>query len=218
VIYNIRGPNGSGKSTIARALRGADFREVVLINASAPIPKDLYVNRETGVTYRKKTGKPYTPPAPYAVPGYINNQTGVGVVGKYETDCGGCDGIKSQDAVVDAVWAMVEQAPDTVFEGVLVTTIFDRYLTMAREAQRRREGFTWVFLHTPLKVCLERIQLRNGGKPIKEDLVADKIKSMMSVRHKVRQLPDQVYLDLDSADPFTQLAEYMAKQRMERPE
>jgi gluconate kinase len=192
MIINIRGTNGSGKSTIARALRGVNYNEVGL------------------VPFKTAAGSPRW------VPGYVNRETRIGVVGSYETECGGCDTIKTQDLICDSVrrMATIDQ-PKTrhvVFEGVLVSTILKRYLDLAREFNGTPQGpFVWAFLQTPAQVCLDRIQARNGGKPIKEELVVSKIRQIENVRRKVEALPDQTVVLLDSDEPFTQLAEFIAQ-------
>ncbi len=49
----------------------------------------------------------------------------------------------------------------------------------------------WAYLDTPIEVCLARIQARNGGKPIKEDLVRDKIKSIEATRYKAKAVDER---------------------------
>lgn len=159
MIVNLRGTNGSGKSTVARDL----------------IDLDQDAMRVTLVMYRTKAGREA------GVFGYRLPNLRVVVVGKYETACGGCDGIKTQDLICDAVRAAADLEPNVLFEGVIVSTLYSRYAELAKEFPRR---FAFAYLDTPLKTCLKRIQRRNGGKPIKEDLVAAKIRAIESTRQK----------------------------------
>ena len=165
-IVNLRGTNGSGKSTVARAL--------------------LSWGPHTGIDLA-----PYTTPkgAPRVVKGYHVLEHDLIVVGPYTTDCGGCDAIKTQALVKQSIKIAASQARHVFFEGVIVSTLFSGYLELAQ--QLRTEGlsragrdFIWAYLDTPLNECLARIQKRNGGKPIKEALVADKVKAIRSTIEK----------------------------------
>lgn len=169
-IVNIRGPNGSGKSTLVRSL----------------------------FTDQDRVGKVITQ-AGLTVPVRINPSR-VAVVGPYRTACGGCDGVKTQDAVCDAVRGAMVMADHVVFEGVVVSTIFKRYLDLSRELG----GMVWAYLDTPLDVCLERVYRRNGGKPIKEDLVRDKFTSIARTCEKAEAAGERVLL-LPWKDPLPTL-------------
>ena len=158
MILNLRGPNGSGKSTVARALLAA---------GEAPIPLAPYVTPR-GAERR--------------VLGARVASLDLIVVGPYRTDCGGCDAIKTQELVCESVRLAARQAKHVFFEGVIVSTLFSRYLTLSRE--HPRAPFLWAYLDTPLDLCLARIQTRNGGKPIKTELVADKVRSIERTRQK----------------------------------
>ena len=160
MIINIRGTNGSGKTTAARSL----FEE-------GGVDKPL-------VSYATKTG------AIRWVTGVYVKKRDLIVVGSYATKCGGCDGIKTQDLICEAVRAAAGLVRYVVFEGVLVSTLFSRYANLSEELGTARRPFLWAYLDTPLDVCLKRIQERNGGKAINEKLVADKIRSISSTRAK----------------------------------
>lgn len=181
MIINLRGTNGSGKSTVAR-----HFIEVSTAITRHRTPVDL-VHYESGGKQRMVEG--------YAC------ETSFGplvIVGPYKTDCGGCDAIKTQDLVCTAVrnaaklrpLGHTERAPHVLFEGVIVSTIFKRYLDLSRELGE----MVWAYLDTPLDVCLARIQARNGGEPIKEKLVADKIKSIETTRYKAKAVDEKTVL------------------------
>lgn len=157
MIVNLRGTNGSGKSTVARSLL-AGAREVEL----AP--------------YTTARG------AARRVVGYHAADLGLVIVGPYRTECGGCDAVKTQNLVCESVRLAARLAPNVLFEGVIVSTLFSRYLELSRELG----GLTWAYLDTPLDVCLARIAARNGGKAIKEDLVADKHRAIARTADKAR--------------------------------
>lgn len=165
MILNLRGTNGSGKSTVALALLN-EYR------ADKPsLPLAMYTTPKGAERY---------------VEGYHIKKLDLIIVGAYKTACGGCDGIKTQDLICSAVRAAFSDANNVFFEGVIVSTLFSRYHALARElGSKSPQGrFCWAYLDTPLETCLTRIQARNGGKEIKENLVASKVRAIASTRAK----------------------------------
>jgi hypothetical protein len=178
-ILNLRGCNGSGKSTIARALfQGEDYHEIDL--APYHTPKGALRH----------------------VAGYLVPSRSLVVVGPYRTDCGGCDAVKTQDLVCESVRMAAVRAPNVFFEGVIVSTIFQRYYALSRELG----GMVWAYLDTPLEVCLARIQARNGGKEIKEYKVAEKLPMIGSTRRRANAARERVETVSYNDDPVAQLS------------
>jgi cytidylate kinase len=178
-IVNLRGCNGSGKSTIARALfQGEDYHEVDL----AP--------------YHTPNG------APRNVRGYWVPSRSLIVVGPYTTDCGGCDAVKTQDLVCESIRMAAVRARNVFFEGVIVSTIYHRYHALSQELG----GMVWAYLDTPLEVCLARIQVRNGGKEIKEHRVAEKVSSIIRTRERAEVAGERTVCVPYSDDPVAQLS------------
>lgn len=173
MIINLRGANGSGKSTVAYDL---------MAGGRSPVDLAEYITR--GEKEKRVEG--------YGTP------DGVVCVGKYLTDCGGCDSIRTQDLICDSVLraAVLPGSEHVLFEGVIVSTIFSRYLWLDKKFEEMGHKFVWAFLDTPVEVCLERIYKRNGGKEIKEQLVHDKIKSIKATRHKAKAI-DRCVVDID---------------------
>jgi hypothetical protein len=137
MIVSIRGTNGSGKSTLVR-------------------------------NYMKTLGElePVTDTGNGRVIGYRGyNKTGntVSIVGRYETDCGGCDTIKTQDLVVERV-KNAAHFGHAVFEGVIVGDIYGRWKALADSYKKGQ--FIFAYLDTPLAVCLGRVgeRRRKAGK------------------------------------------------------
>lgn len=178
MIVNIRGANGTGKSTlVSRFIDEGGGRSHMVDLASF-------------VSGKKNT--------PKRVEGYGCTIAGKGivVVGAYRTDCGGCDGIKTQALVKDSVMRAAKIADHVIFEGVIVSTIFQGYADLNNTLRDQGHDYLWAYLDTPLDVSLARIQQRNGGKPINEALVADKFRSIQRTQTKaldagfhVTQLP-----------------------------
>lgn len=156
---NVRGCNGSGKTTLLRSLATDPLCRV----SNVPVG-DLH--KPIPVTY---------------CPG------GIAIIGDYTpaaagSTTAGLDRIKTQ-AAAKAVIESVGKDPEVeavLFEGVVVSTIYGPW----QEWSKANGGMIWAFLDTPLPTCLERIQARNGGKPIKEDQVADKHRTIARVRDK----------------------------------
>ena len=127
------------------------------------------------------------------------------IVGKYTNVCGGCDTIKTQDLICGSVRLAAERATHVIFEGVIVSTIFQRYLDLSRELGSKEQPYIWCFLNTNLQTCLKRIQKRNGGKPIKEELVADKMVSIHRVREKAESAGEVIATGATSKELLTWL-------------
>ena len=172
-IINLRGCNGSGKSSVA-------FDIMRLANAKANDGKA--VGEIALADYETDAGKPRH------VPGYLIRPLNLVIVGPYRTACGGCDGIKTQDLIRQSVKLAAAMAKHVLFEGVIVSTLFSGYKELADQLRQEKRGdMVWAYLDTPLDVCLARIQHRNGGKPINEALVADKVKSIEATRRKATE-------------------------------
>jgi thymidylate kinase len=133
MIVSIRGTNGSGKSTLVRS----------------------YMKKLVGVEPTTELGK---------IIGYQGrNRTGnlVSIVGRYETDCGGCDTIKTQDLVIQRV-RNAAHFGHCVFEGVIAGDIYGRYKALS-DTYKPGE-FVFAYLDTPLELCLERVGKRRAAK------------------------------------------------------
>jgi hypothetical protein len=104
-------------------------------------------------------------------------------LGSYHNKTGGMDGINTKALKQEALAYAWEEYPDydIIMEGVLDSTIRSTYIDLFHDYQTRvqegeinpRKIIVLNFL-PPLEVCLERIYERNGGKPIKEDQVESK--------------------------------------------
>lgn len=97
-------------------------------------------------------------------------------MGKYRTKTGGLDGFKDNAQTKDVLEKIWDLPFNILMEGVIASTIFSTYAEMFKTYQTkipRREVVVANFL-PPLKTCLQRIQLRNGGKDIDEKAVTSK--------------------------------------------
>lgn len=199
-IYNIRGPNGSGKSTLARSCIAGDPAAAPNRPGvrGSPTMVDLH-------WYSSPTKK--DPKRQKAVEGYVARKDNYEVItlGSYRTACGGLDATPNFDAAFNSLDSAVEllhlseaEHRAIVCEGVISSTVWGSWGRYASELSEIGSAqFAFCYLIPPLEVCLERIRERQraagGEKPIKEDLVADKIKAVSATRLKALEAGHIVY-------------------------
>lgn len=158
MIVNIRGCNGSGKSTIPMSMMELDPEfEVVKLGVS-------------------KTGKPCNPALT------VFHKLKWVALGTYFNKTGGMDTYKTNADTLMALKYALKNYPeyDIVMEGVIASTIKSTYAELFRELEEDGHQVLIMAFVPPLEICLERIQKRNGGKPIYEELVASKWRSVYS--------------------------------------
>jgi cytidylate kinase len=181
MIINIRGTSGSGKSTLARQV--IDHYKCVPLFQAGP------------------RGDNQT--------GYLDGQRRTFVVGRYTTPCGGCDTIGTQLEVEQRVEAAFDLALNVVFEGLLISTITDRWL---RFAAKYPGHFTFAYLTTPIEVCVKRIKerrLEKGNmKPFNEVPTRQKFEAIRRTAEKFRAAGLSV-IELDWEHPLVPLLEIM---------
>lgn len=173
-ILNIRGTNGSGKSSI--------------IFSMMDDPKKYLIEK----SYK---GKMYKIATVFPSYGWV-------ALGAYEEGrkCGGLDTMPNNEITKKSFWYILKKYPtfNLVMEGIICSTIFSTYCDLFKEAKEKYPEDDIVILHltTPLKVCLKRIQKRNGGKPIKEDLVKNKVTMINRAVDKFRD--EFIVIDWDT--------------------
>jgi len=150
LLVNIRGCNGSGKSTVPISMLNDPY---------------MYVVEKP---YKGKDRKVVTVFPTY---GWV-------ALGSYHNKCGGLDGYVDTDMIKKCVWWALKKYPEynILMEGVIPSTVYSTYEKLFLEVQEKYPERCVVVLNLlpPVKECLKRIQLRNGGKAIKEDLVRSK--------------------------------------------
>ena len=159
-VINVRGTNGSGKTYLVRK-----WMEHV---GALPYPRraDLF------------GGTTLCGPVQY----YVLKDGGV-VLGSYENKCGGCDVLKSFEAIEKLLrQRLADKPPYLIFEGVIVSHIYGYWQRVSQSIG----GMTWVFLDTPLDECLKRVYARNKGKQINEDYVKEKHRAIHNIEVKAR--------------------------------
>src|SRR5678815_803 len=91
MIVNIRGTSGSGKSHIVHGI----------LKQGHPIPQ-----------FKDGRKRPM---------GYVLEPERLFVVGSYETPCGGCDTIMSQDEIYDLIRDWARQGYNVLYEGLFAS-------------------------------------------------------------------------------------------------
>lgn len=158
MIVNIRGCNGAGKSTIPISMKKLDPAcEVIKLGVG-------------------KNGKPCNPGIT------VFHDLQWVAIGVYNDKSGGAETCGTNQDIRQTIEYALEHYPDydIVLESVIISTIKSTYAAQFKELEERGHQVLVMTFLPPLEVCLDRIQQRNGGKPIKEDLVADKYKRVSS--------------------------------------
>jgi hypothetical protein len=151
MIVNIRGTSGSGKTTIVLKLLKSFAHSQIWVDANGN-EKLVPVNEADSP---KPDGKLW---------GYELPSLRLRIVGRYETPCGGCDGISTQQEVEDRVRLWHGKGYHVLFEGLLISHIYGRWAKLAQDVGR--DNMMFAFLRTPLVTCLERVTARRSARGV----------------------------------------------------
>lgn len=150
LVVNIRGCNGAGKSSVPMSMMD---------------DPDMYVIKKP---YQGKSKDIAT-----VFPNY-----GWIALGTYFNKTGGLDRFPNTEFTKKVFWYILKKYPDynIVLEGVISSTVFSTYAELYKAAKQKypETEFCVVYLMPPVETCIKRIYKRNGGKPIKEELVKSK--------------------------------------------
>ena len=136
MIINIRGTSGTGKSTLVETLM------------------KKYPPKSTKEDFVLKKREAWDPSKKKKIVGYTL-KTDIHVVGRYETKCGGCDTIKTQDQVMELVIDAYAKHRHVIFEGLLTCNSYGRWKELAD-----RTPFMFLFLNTSIEICLQAVVKR----------------------------------------------------------
>lgn len=134
MIVNVRGAGGSGKTTLVRSIM------------------DLYIERRPMHVEGRKQ------PLYYVLEG--EGLEPLVVLGHYETVCGGCDTIKTQDAIVDLARERYREGYRVLFEGLLLS------IDTKRMQQMHDEGLPLSIVHVdiPMNDCYDATNQRRWAR------------------------------------------------------
>jgi hypothetical protein len=179
-VLDIRGTNGSGKSWIMHQL----------LDKYSHLCNNVY-----------RSGKSL--PVGYSL-GYKPHFS-LGIIGRYNSVSGGCDAVGGPEEVVSRV-KMFDKLHDYVLlEGLLVSHTFKRYSQLASEL----EDYRFLFLDTPLKVCIRRVRsrrlARGNTKPFNpQNVIKDYNQIWVRTHRNLRDAGHTVKV-LDWKDPLPQV-------------
>lgn len=156
MIISLRGCSGAGKSTVAfEIMKRWPFKELL-----------------------DGTGK---------IMGYqgdIGLDKPLLIVGKYKTQCGGCDSIHTQQEIYDRVIEYAKQG-HVLFEGLLLSGGYGKVGSLSEVLP----DFVFATLDTPLDVCLDRVRQRRlkagNEKPLNTKNTESKFKSTRQVHTRM---------------------------------
>ena len=150
MLVNIRGCNGAGKSTIPLSMLQTDvdaFEVTWNYDGSERVVATVFPKYQ-----------------------FL-------ALGKYRTKCGGLDTLKTTQEVKDAVDVLWDCNFHILMEGVLASTVRGTYVSLFQKMVQQHPVQRYVTIYNiipPLKVCLQRVLQRNGGKPVKSKLLDNK--------------------------------------------
>jgi ABC-type dipeptide/oligopeptide/nickel transport system ATPase subunit len=164
-IY-VHGTNGSGKSTLARAVIAASGGVDWVEDISHPGEKVRWTRTKSHVS----------------------------LVGKYDTACGGADGLSPYASIHDVLHRILEWGAQDYIPGVLPPAIFAEGLitpgveTCARLADQCANHL-FIFLDTPIDQCIRNVLARRGRKgTTKEYDTKNLLKKHQSASNWIRRL------------------------------
>lgn len=152
-ITNIRGTSGSGKSTLVhRLLSEATSKEEIV--------RQLGDWKKPKIVAYKVHTAPFVSYTGFVKP--INRPTYV--IGRYETQCGGCDSMsyKGSHNDIEALIREFLSLGNVIYEGLTISSTISRWLRISDENPGQ---FVWAFMSTPEEECYRRIIARSGREP-----------------------------------------------------
>lgn len=183
MIIDIRGTNGSGKSWIIHYLLSHYAKEPILT--------------------------PYHPRKKRETKGYLLTDFDAAIVGHYKRTCGGCDTMKTADAIEIRIRVFAKTYRKVILEGITVSHTFERYNQIAIDFN---DDYYFLFLDTSLETCIERVKARreqrdNEKKFDPRNVVSD-YERVLVAKRKLTEAGRKV-IALNHLDPIPQVMELL---------
>lgn len=163
-IINIRGTSGSGKSTLVRRVM------------------DLYPWREPHMIEGRRQPLSYLLTRG-SLPGLV-------VLGHYESECGGCDTIKTLDQAL-AVTLTAVRGCDVLLEGLLASENVGKFVALRDALGEGGHTLRVIILTTLLGDCLasiaDRRQRRGDERPINPKKTANRMGTITRAGRRLRE-------------------------------
>lgn len=186
MLINIRGTFGSGKSTIAREALG---KSNLGQNPNRVLLAEQQVHSPTARDPQRVRSK--------QIRGTLGHFGQICALGTYReaNPCGGVDEFSwkgAHDAICAAISASARMHKVTIFEGQVVSGIFQRYVDLAKVIHRDTGQVTEVVFIVPgVDECVRRVSARSG-KPIDDSRmissVFDKNRAVENCYEKMRSM------------------------------
>jgi len=159
-VIQIRGSNGAGKTTIVRQFVQKNNLQIKEINVKG---KQTYIS--------------------------IDESGRLVALGRYDKKTGGCDLYDNTEHVLNTIiWVITNIKPKIIlFEGMIYSLSFAFAKKVSDLVQEYNYKYLSISLYTNFDVVLARIYKRNGGKEIKENLILDKINSIIKSHKKLKE-------------------------------
>lgn len=186
MILDIRGTNGSGKSFIPHSLIKA-FGSGNAFGSNVPCTE-------------------------------INTPTPIICIGRYKTQCGGADGVTSQAAICATIENICTgnhhlKTFHVLVEGCIVASVYTRWQQLAAWATRKRIDYDFLFLDTPLELCINRVRLRR--RQAGNDEPFEPSKTLIPRHHAIQRVKDKLVTagsnvyDLNHRSPVEQVMSHL---------
>lgn len=108
-------------------------------------------------------------------------------LGPYGLKIGGCDRLRDWNAMEHGILAAGLKYSNLIFEGALVSTVFERFRRVLTLLRGKGKPVLAVLLSTPLKDCLEGIRSRTEGSNPDVKAMQDKMKASFMVVEKLKK-------------------------------
>lgn len=169
VLVNLRGCNGAGKSTI---------------------PMSMMDDPCMFVQEVKSGGKTISRVTVFPTYGWV-------ALGTYFNKTGGLDTLKNNDITRKTLLYAIKIFPeyDILMEGIMASTIRSTYIDLFHEVENSFKGIQVMIISLlpPCETAIARVYKRNGGKPVNEEAIQGKWKT---VQRNVRYFADEGFVSV----------------------
>lgn len=172
-LINVSGTNGSGKSSIAYSFITTDpdtFELIYTVEGKEKVIATVCPNHKWLF------------------------------LGAYRTKCGGMDSYHTVEQTSDSLELLYKLPYNILMEGVIASTIFSSYAELFQRLQTElfeRDLIIFTLL-PPVETCYERVAIRNGGKPVKQQLIQQKWRMVRNRANKFENAGFNVMIEDNS--------------------
>lgn len=175
IIVKINGTSGAGKSYVAH--------ELLRIYPHEAIYEDIEI-----LGYR-------VVPPNFKVPIYV--------IGRYASNCGGCDTINSEEQIRRL--HHFAELGHVLYEGLLSSEYYGK---LGEASERYGPTHVFAFIDTPIETCIERIKARRlakgNTKPLNEENTRGRVKKIEALKVKLQRMGRKV-VTIEHRNSFNQV-------------